>query len=99
MPAIEARAEIFLMALRSLSKKEREQILTRLLEDEEFREDVLDIALYESRKDEPSRQDVPVAGVDRDTLTVCHPGIRGTIAPIETEKTTSMIRFSHQRFR
>lgn len=55
MPAIEARAEIFLMALRSLSKKEREQILTRLLEDEEFREDVLDIALYESRKDEPSR--------------------------------------------
>ena len=55
MPAIEARAEIFLMALHSLSKKEREQILTRLLEDEEFREDVLDIALYESRKDEPSR--------------------------------------------
>ena len=55
MPAIEARAEIFLMALRSLSKKEREQILTRLLEDEEFREDVLDITLYESRKDEPSR--------------------------------------------
>ena len=55
MPAIEARAEIFLMTLRSLSKKEREQILTRLLEDEEFREDVLDIALYESRKDEPSR--------------------------------------------
>ena len=55
MQAIESRAEVFLMALRSLPNKERERVPTRLLEDLGFREDLLDIALYESRKDEPSR--------------------------------------------
>ena len=54
MQAIEARAEIFLMALRSLSKKEREQILTQLMNDPDLREDLLDIAIYQLRKDEPS---------------------------------------------
>ncbi len=55
MQATEARAEVFLTAFRSLTKKEREQILTKLLEDPILREDLLDMATYESRKDEPTR--------------------------------------------
>ena len=35
----------FLMALRSLSKAEREVVISRLLDDAEFGEDMLDIAL------------------------------------------------------
>ena len=54
MQAIEARAEVFLMALRSLPQKEREQILAQLMRDPDLREDLLDIAVYQLRKDETS---------------------------------------------
>jgi len=55
MNKVEAKAEVFLWALQSLSKAEREAVISRLLEDPELREDMLDIALIEQRKDEPSR--------------------------------------------
>jgi len=51
----ESRAEVFLLALQSLSKAERDAVINRLLEDPGLREDIIDIALIEARKDEPSR--------------------------------------------
>lgn len=55
MSKIESRAEVFLWALQSLSRAEREAVINRLLEDPELREDILDIALIQQRRDEPSR--------------------------------------------
>lgn len=55
MKAIESRAEVYLMALRSLSKAERETVIARLLEDQELREDILDLVLIRQRQGEPSR--------------------------------------------
>jgi len=52
---INSRAEVFLMALNSLSKAEREAVISHLLEDPQLREDILDIALIQQRKSEPSR--------------------------------------------
>ena len=48
------RAEVFLMALQSLSKAEKEVVISRLLDDVEFRENMLDIALIREREGEPS---------------------------------------------
>lgn len=55
MKAIESRAEVYLMALQSLSKAERKAVIARLLEDQELREDILDLALIRQRQGEPSR--------------------------------------------
>ena len=55
MNKVESRAEIFLLALQSLSKTERDAVINRLLEDPKLREDIIDIALIEARKGEPSR--------------------------------------------
>ncbi len=55
MKAAESRAEIYLMALQSLSKHEREIIFSRLLEDEKIREDIIDLVTIYTRKKEPSR--------------------------------------------
>ena len=55
MKAVESRAEIYLMALQSLSKVEREAVIKRLLEDPELREDILDLAIIRERQGEPSR--------------------------------------------
>ena len=55
MKAVESRAEVYLMALQSLSKSERETVIARLLEDPELREDILDLALIKHRQGEPSR--------------------------------------------
>lgn len=52
---VEARAEVYLMALRSLSKTERDIVIAHLLEDPELREDILDLALIHQRQGEPSR--------------------------------------------
>ena len=51
----ESRAEVYLMALQSLSKAEREAVIARLLEDAQLREDILDLALIQQRQGEPSR--------------------------------------------
>ncbi|MFC1717457.1 hypothetical protein ACFL6S_27600 [Candidatus Poribacteria bacterium] len=55
MTTIEATAEVFWTAFRALPKKEREAIVERLLRDEEFMEDLIDIVILEERQNEPSR--------------------------------------------
>ncbi len=55
MKAIESRAEVYLMALQSLSEAEREAVITRLLEDPQLKEDILDLAVIQQRQGEQSR--------------------------------------------
>jgi hypothetical protein len=50
----ESRAEVFMMALESLSKAEKRLVASRLLDYPYLREDVLDIALVLERDEEPS---------------------------------------------
>jgi hypothetical protein len=53
--AVESRAEVYVMALQSLPEAEREAVITRLLEDPQLREDILDLAVIQQRQGEPSR--------------------------------------------
>jgi len=55
MKTVESRAEVYLMALQSLSEAEREAVISRLLEDPQLREDILDLAVIQQRRGEPSR--------------------------------------------
>ena len=55
MKAVESRAEIYLMALQSLSKAEREVVIARLLEDQSLREDIFDLITIYQRQGERSR--------------------------------------------
>jgi len=48
-------AEAFWMAFQALSMPEQRAVIERLLQDGDFREDLMDIALIEKRRDEPSR--------------------------------------------
>lgn len=51
----QAKAEIFWMAFRALPKPERRTVVHRFIVDKEFREDLLDLAVFEQRRNEPSR--------------------------------------------
>lgn len=51
----EATAEVFWTAFQALSADQREAVIERLVRDEQFREDLVDIVILEQRKDEPSR--------------------------------------------
>ena len=51
----EALAKIFLLALRSLPRKDRDAVLAALVKDERLREDLVDLAIAEEREKEPSR--------------------------------------------
>ena len=51
----DARSEIFWMAFKGLPKKEQQCVVERLLRDNAFREDLIDIAILEQRRREPSR--------------------------------------------
>lgn len=53
--ATEATAEVFWIAFRALPKKEKDAIIEKLLEEQEFLEDLIDLAIIEHRKIEPSR--------------------------------------------
>ena len=55
MNAAQSKAEIYLMALQSLSKAEKKAVINRLLEDKSLRADILDVALIQQRQGEPSR--------------------------------------------
>ena len=55
MKATESKAEVYLIALLSLSKAERKAVIDRILDDEELRQDVLDIAIIRQRQNEPTR--------------------------------------------
>jgi hypothetical protein len=48
-------AEDVWMAFQALSMPEQRAVIERLLQDRDFREDLVDIALIEKRRDEPSR--------------------------------------------
>jgi hypothetical protein len=51
----EAQAEVFWLAFKGLPKKEQQRIVEKLLQDPEFVEDFLDIAVIEQRRSEPAR--------------------------------------------
>lgn len=55
MTTSQATAEVFFTALRALPKEERQAVLVRITDDEELREDLLDLAVFAQRRDEPSR--------------------------------------------
>ena len=55
MGAVETKAEVYVMALQSLTREERKAVLSRLLDDAQLRQDVLDIALIRQRQGEPAR--------------------------------------------
>ena len=55
MTPTEATAEVFLTALRSLSRKDRQAVLNGIASDDEMREDLLDLALLEQRQGESAR--------------------------------------------
>ncbi|HJX12241.1 MAG TPA: hypothetical protein VJ377_01805 [Dehalococcoidales bacterium] len=55
MKAAQSRAEVYLMALESLSKAEKKAVIHRLLEDKDLREDILDVLLIQQRQGESSR--------------------------------------------
>jgi hypothetical protein len=55
MNTAQSKAEIYLMALESLSKADKKAVIARLLEDESLREDILDIALIQQRQGDPGR--------------------------------------------
>ena len=55
MKTAESRAEVYLMALQSLSRAEKKAVIARLLEDDSLREDILDLALIQQRQGASSR--------------------------------------------
>jgi len=55
MNTAESKAEVYMMALYSLTKIEREAVINRLLDDTELREDILDLAIIRMCEGEPTR--------------------------------------------
>jgi hypothetical protein len=55
MTHTQATAEVFWTAFRVLSRKEQQAVLQRLLKDKSLRQDLIDLAILESRRREPSR--------------------------------------------
>jgi hypothetical protein len=55
MTKTEATAEVFWTAFRVLPRKEQQEFLQRILKNKNLREDLLDLALIESRRTEPTR--------------------------------------------
>ena len=55
MTTVDATSEVFMTAFRALPKKVREAVVDKMLSDKEFREDLIDIAVIEQRRKEPSR--------------------------------------------
>ena len=51
----EAKAEVFWLAFKGLPRKEQQLVVQKLLQDREFVEDLMDIAIIEQRRTEPSR--------------------------------------------
>lgn len=55
MTKSEATAEVFVRALKSLGKKERDAVLARIARERSLAHDLLDLALLERRAKESSR--------------------------------------------
>ena len=54
MTHTDATAEVFWTAFRVLSRKEQQTVLQRLLKDKSLRQDLIDLAVIENRRREPS---------------------------------------------
>ena len=50
-----ATADVFLTALKALPKAERDAVIARIAQDRAFARDILDLATFTTRRDEPSR--------------------------------------------
>ena len=55
MKSSESVADVFLMALKSMPKEQKDAVLVRIVSDKEFRQDIQDLWIIENRKDEPIR--------------------------------------------
>ena len=55
MNEVEATADVFLTALKALSRKERDEVLVRIAGDKSLARDLLDLAVIAKRRREPSR--------------------------------------------
>jgi len=55
MGKTEAVAEVFLAAIRSLPKPDRDRVLRGLVKDRSLRRNLMDLATIEERRKEPSR--------------------------------------------
>lgn len=55
MTELEATAEVFWTALKALPRREQQAVLRRVLQDKRLRNDMMDLALIEERRSEPSR--------------------------------------------
>jgi len=55
MTTQEATAEVFYQAYKALPKKERDLVITRMVEDKALRRDLLDLAVIREREGQPSR--------------------------------------------
>jgi hypothetical protein len=55
MTEAEATAEVFWTAFKVLPRAEQQAILRRIVRDQNLRHDLIDLALIEERRDEPSR--------------------------------------------
>ena len=53
MSAIEAPAEVFVTAFKTLKPRQREAVLTRMLTDVELSEDIADMVALEARRHQP----------------------------------------------
>jgi hypothetical protein len=53
MSAIEATAEVFFTAFKSLKPRQREAVLERMLADEDISADIADTLTLESRRNQP----------------------------------------------
>jgi hypothetical protein len=50
-----ATVEVFMAAIKGLPRAGRQELIRRMLADREFRRDLIDMALIESRRSEPAR--------------------------------------------
>lgn len=55
MTGSEATAEVFWTAFKVLPKTEQQAVLRRMVQDQNLRHDLMDLALIEERRDEPAR--------------------------------------------
>jgi hypothetical protein len=55
MTKTEATAEVFWTAFRSLSPRERQAVIERMLEDRDLRRDLQDLSLIDRRRSESAR--------------------------------------------
>ena len=65
MTSTRATAEVFWTAFQAMKAEERKTFLERVVADDKIREDLLDAALIEERKEEPTRPLAEVLGTSR----------------------------------